>query len=113
MEARLELQVLFEKLLDSRNVFYQTPESVKMKYPAIVYSLHDFDIKHASNQIYKQSPYYEVILIDSNPESEFVEKILRIPYCRFTTHYKADNLNHFVFNIYNVKGGLSNETCLG
>lgn len=101
MKARTELQALFEELLGSRNVYYQPPESVKMKYPAIVYSLEDFDSKHANNRPYMQSPYYQATLIDSNPESEFVMKILQIPYCKFARHFKSDNLNHFVFNIYN------------
>ena len=101
MKARTELQALLEELLGSRNVYYQPPESVKMKYPAIVYSLQDFDSKHANNRPYMQSPSYQVTLIDSNPDSEFVMKILRIPYCSFATKFKSDNLNHFVFNIYN------------
>ena len=101
MEARLELQALFEELLGSRNVYYQPPASVKMKYPAIVYSLQTFDSKNANNRPYIQSPQYQAILIDPNPDSEFVMKLLQIPYCKFSTKYESDNLNHFVFNIYN------------
>ena len=100
MEKRLELQSIFEELLGSRNVYYQPPESVKMKYPAIKYELKNFDVKHANNSSYLTKPCYEVTLIDPNPDSEFVELILNLPNCSFDRHYIADNLNHFTFTIY-------------
>lgn len=100
MASRLELQSEFEELLGSRNVYYQPPASIKMKYPAIRYSLKDFDVKYANNSSYLRKPCYEATLIDPNPDSEFVELILNLPNCSFDRHYKADNLNHFVFTIY-------------
>lgn len=100
MANRLDLQTTLERILGSRNVYYQPPDSVKMKYPAIVYSRKNFDAEFANNGLYLYSPHYEVILIDKNPDSEYVEKLLRLPYCRFDRHYEADNLNHDVFTIY-------------
>ena len=38
MGTRIELQSKLEELLGSRQVYYQPPETVKMEYPAIVYS---------------------------------------------------------------------------
>ena len=94
------MQSKFEELLKSRNVYFQPPASIKMKYPAIRYSLKDFNIKYANNSSYLSKPCYEAILIDTNPDSEFVDKILNFPNCSFDRHYKSDNLNHFVFTIY-------------
>lgn len=94
------MQSEFEELLGSRNVYYQPPASIKMMYPAIRYSLKDFDVKQANNSSYLIKPCYEVILIDKDPDSKFVELIMSIPYCSFDRSYKADNLNHFVFTIY-------------
>lgn len=99
---RLILQTTFENILGSRNVYFQPPLSVQMKYPAIVYSLKQIESDFANNGVYKKAPAYEVILIDKNPDSEYVDKLLHQPYCRFDRHYKADNLNHFVFTIYNI-----------
>lgn len=100
MPSRLDLQSEFEKLLGSRNVYFQPPASVQMKYPAIVYSRKDFDSKFANNRVYLQKPCYEVILIDKNPDSLFVERILQLQYCTFDRHYEKDNLNHDVFTLY-------------
>ena len=102
---RLILQTKFEEILGSPNVYFQPPESVKMKYPAIVYSIKNIEKSFANNLSYILSPGYEAILIDEDPDSEYVEEILRLPYSSFDRHYKSNNLNHWVFTIYNLKGG--------
>ena len=85
MFSRIELQDELEKLLGSKNVYYQPPESVKMDYPAIVYHRSDIDNDFAD---------------DNNPDSEIVEAVSKLPNCRYDRHYTADNLNHDVFTIY-------------
>ena len=101
---RLDLQTEFEKILESHNVYFQPPASVKMQYPAIVYSLKNIEKNFANNLSYIVTDGYEVILIDKNPDSIYIKKILELPYCGFDRYYTSDNLNHFVFTIYN-KGG--------
>lgn len=100
MASRPNLQTVLEDILGSRNVYYQPPESIKMKYPAIVYSRKNIDNLHADNSVYKQSNAYELTVIDKNPDSEIVEKISRLSTCKFDRHYKSDNLNHDVFTLY-------------
>lgn len=84
-----------------RHTYFNPPPSVHMKYPAIRYSLKNFNIKFANNGIYRNTPSFEVTLIDTNPDSEYVKKILQIPYCRFDRFYVAENLNHWTFTIHN------------
>lgn len=98
--TRLELHELLCETLGSRNVYFQPPASVRMQYPAIVYSRNSIDTDHANNSVYLQSTSYEVIVIDKNPDSEHVYNISKLPKCRFDRHYTADNLNHDVFTIY-------------
>ena len=100
MASRLELQSKFEDVLGSRNVYFPPPSSVRMQYPAIVYSRKDIEGRFANDKIYRKLPCYEAILIDKNPDSEFIDKILDLPYCSFDRHYEADNLNHDVFTIF-------------
>lgn len=102
MDNRPILQTKFEKILGSRNVYFQPPASVKMQYPAIVYSRKSIDNTFANNGGYNLAPCYEVILIDHNPDSSYVGEIMALPYCRFDRHYEVDNLNHDVFTIYNI-----------
>lgn len=97
MGSRLELQKLLESILGSRNVYYQPPESIKIKYPAIIYSRDNIDNNFADDIVYMQNHTYQIIVIDANPDSEIVNKISKLPMCRYNRHYTSDNLNHDVF----------------
>lgn len=100
MASRIELQTRLEEILASRNVYYQPPESIKLKYPCIVYELSDIDTLKANNNAYLENRSYQLMLIDRDPDSDFVEPILHMPTCRFDRSYAANGLNHFVFTIY-------------
>lgn len=99
MNRRLELHELLCGVLGSRQVYYQPPESVKMKYPAIRYSRYDIENSSADNIPYKQSHFYQITVIDSDPDSEIVHKVSKLPMCTFDRHFTSDNLNHDVFTI--------------
>lgn len=99
-KSRVELQALLEEILGSRNVYFQPPATIQMKYPAIVYSLDDIDTQFANNNSYLANKSYEVIVIDKNPDSKIPDKLLQVPLCRFNRFYTADNLNHFAFTIF-------------
>lgn len=98
--TRIDLQFLLEEILGSRNVYYQPPESTKMRYPAIVYSLNRKPTKHASNNVYIKNTNYMITLIDKNPDSSICDLIEQLPMCSFDRQYKQDNLNHFVYTIF-------------
>lgn len=99
-KARVELQTILEKVLGSRNVYFQPPASIRMSYPAIVYELDDMPPNHADNQVYLQTNRYKVTVIDSDPDSKIPAQIAQFPMCRFSTRYTSDNLNHTVFELY-------------
>lgn len=97
---RLKLQDMLEELVGSRNVYYQPPSSLKMKYPAIVYDIKRIDDKHANNSTYNRSFCYEITVIDYGDDDEIVDKVLNLPMCSFQRHFTSDNLNHNVFELY-------------
>lgn len=100
MASRLELQSLLEEIMGNRNVYFQPPESIKMKYPASVYALDDIDNTHADNGVYSINKQYSITLIDKDPDSELVDKLAYLPTCRFDRFYVSENLNHWVFSVY-------------
>lgn len=100
MFKRADLQVMLEEILGSRNVYFQPPETVKIHYPAIIYTRSNIQNKFADNSVYKQNKLYTVTVIDKDPDSEIVDKVSRLPHCRFDRHYTSDNLNHDVFTLY-------------
>lgn len=102
MSNRLDLQAKFEEILGSHNVYFNPPASVLMHYPAIRYELKDFRTKSANNStMYISNTGYECVLIMKEPADDMLlNRIRGIPYCKFGRHYKADNLNHYTFTIY-------------
>lgn len=99
MASRLELHEELVKILGSRNVYFQPPESIKIKYPAIIYERSDIHNEFANNDIYLQPYKYKVTVVDYDPDSELVSKMSKFKYARFDRHYVVDGLNHDTFTI--------------
>lgn len=101
MHTRVDLQNKLEEFLGSRNVYFQPPSNVKLKYPCIIYDFAKPDVEHANNFIYMYTKAYEVIIIDQNKDSELPDKFIRfLPYISYSRAYPADGLWHFVYNLY-------------
>lgn len=100
MHDRLGLHEKLCEILGSRNVYFQPPSSVLMRYPAIVYELDNIRNRHADDGIYAQSLKYSLTVIDYDPDSKIVEKVAKLPKCSFSRHFTSDNLNHDVFTIF-------------
>ena len=50
--------------------YFQPPESVKMSYPAIVYSLDDIDKTYANDGVYLSKRRYTIVVIDKDPDTK-------------------------------------------
>lgn len=109
MGSRLELQSLLEDIFVSlgmtntsahSRVYFQPPETVKMTYPCIVYTLDRIDTRYANDKPYLHDRAYTITIIDKNPDSEIPDRVSELPMCSFTRKFTNDNLNHFVFRLY-------------
>lgn len=87
-------------MLGSRNVYFQPPESIKMSYPAIVYSIDDIENAHADDSVYLSLKCYSVTLIDKNPDSAYLDLMAKMPKIRFSRYFSSENLNHWNFSLY-------------
>lgn len=99
-QRRLELHAILTNILESKNVYYQPPETIRMSYPSIVYKRDNIQNDFANNGVYSQHYVYEVTVIDEDPDSEIVDKVSKISTSNFERHFTVDNLNHDVFTIY-------------
>lgn len=100
MASRLVLQNTFEQMLGNRNVYYESPESLKMNYPAIRYSKVRPSTKNADDNTYIKTNCYEVIVISTRPDDPIVAKVEGLPMCEWNRHYVSDNLHHDVLTLY-------------
>ena len=100
MADRSELNAKFVSILGSGNVYFQPPETIKMRYPCIVYDISGIPEKFANNGPYKVDRRYSVTVIDRDPDSKIPDDILKLRYCTFDRHFVSDNLHHFTFTLY-------------
>lgn len=100
MGTRLELNEVLTGILGSRNVYFQPPENIKIKYPCIVYERMSNSVNYANDAIYKNIRQYKLTLIDQSPDSKFDDEIMKLPYCKFSTMFVKNNLNHYIYNLF-------------
>lgn len=100
MRSRLTLHEELVNILGSNFVYFQPPESIKLKYPCIIYERRDISNTFADNDQYVQPRQYEITIIDEDPDSEIVDRMAKFPMSRFVKHLVVDNLNHDIFNVY-------------
>ena len=87
--------------------FYLVPQKVKdvdaifsRQNLLIVYSLDDIDKTYANDGVYLSKRRYTIVVIDKDPDTNLVQKVTNLPMSRFDRHFKKDNLNHYIFNVY-------------
>lgn len=97
---RTELSAIFHAIDGVAGVYFQPSENVKMKYPAIRYTLESDRPRYANNHIYQNAKRYTVYVIDRRPDSPIADAVREIPYCSLDRTYPKDGLNHFVFTIF-------------
>lgn len=100
MGERVDLQTIFEDLLGSDSVHFQQPSNVSLVYPTIIYKLDDISTDYADNSSYRRTKRYQVTLIDYDPDSPIVDRLLDLPTAAFDRAFAADQLNHFVIDLY-------------
>ena len=99
-KSRLELQALLEEILGSRNVYFQPPPNVSMKYPCIIYDFAKFNTTKADNRDYLRRKHYEITLIHRDPDNGIVEKLQDLQYCELDRSFKSDNRYHYIFTLF-------------
>ena len=101
MPSRVELHEELCELLGSRNVYFQPPESLKMQYPCIRYSITGMPKLDANDKVYvKTCNTYMITVIDTDPDSDISNRILtHFSMVRFDRAYTSNNLNHHVLTV--------------
>lgn len=100
MAPRLALQDLLEETLGSTNVYFQPPPNLSMQYPCIVYANDNAKTEFADNHPYSHAKRYQVTVIDRNPDTLIPDDIAQLPLTAFNRAFTADNLHHYVYNLY-------------
>lgn len=96
---RIQLQQLLETL-GATEVYFQPPNGKDMVYPCIVYELDEVDIRHADNAPYRNQKRYAITVIARDPDNTIHDRVALLSTSSFNRFFTADNLNHYVYNVY-------------
>lgn len=84
-----------------KNVYYQPPESVKLKYPCVIIKKNPGDTKPADNIKYIYSPSYTLTVIARDPNRTLAEQIfMAFLISRYDQNFVRDNLYHDVITVF-------------
>lgn len=96
--GRLQLQSLLEEITE--HVYFQPPATLHMQYPCIRYERNGSNVQRAANFPYRRAKRYQITVIDRNPDSTLPDQVEELSMCEFDRWFAADNLNHWVFNLF-------------
>lgn len=95
--SRRNLDKELREILGSNNVYFEPPESVRMKYPAIRYELTGESVTKANNKRYAVHKKFKITVISSDPTNEIIDAVLQhFPLSSFDRRYESDDLVHDV-----------------
>lgn len=71
-----------------------------MQYDCIVYAHDNAKTEFAGNHPYSRAKRYQVTYITRDPDSLIPDDIAQFPLSTLNRVFTADNLHHYVFNLY-------------
>ena len=99
MGTRLQLDQELRKIVP--NVYFQPPESLKMRYPCILYERSTGVSQHADNLVYRHTTEYQLTYITKDPDDAVVDILLHsFEMIRHDRFFVVDNLNHDVYTLF-------------
>lgn len=101
MPSRIDMQAKLEHILGSRNVYFEPPESVMLRYPCFVYKRRPTSLRRADDSAYTRINHYEVTYISKDPDSGIIDTMLdNYQMCSHSQTFTTDTLSHEVFDVY-------------
>ena len=99
MPRRLKLHD--ELLKFSKNVYYQPPSNIQMKYPCITYNKTGRSRHFGNDVIYLSQQGYQITVIDRDPDSTIGDSIERhFQHCVINQEFTVNNLYHTTLSLY-------------
>lgn len=101
MASRLNLHEELCTILGTRNVYFNPPESLRLQYDCIKYSMTGMHSKRADDFAYGNTKQYTLVVMSKSPSCDIPEKILEhFPMARFDRQYAYDELYHTIILLY-------------
>lgn len=99
---RTELQSKLESILGSRNVYYQEPPNVGMKYPCIVYFFEKMEVSKADNRPYKLTGRWMIHHMYKSISNDSIMETMLNSFlcCAHDRRIKSDGVYNDYYSLY-------------
>lgn len=97
--TRIELDAILRSTLGSDHVYFDPPESFKLKFPCIVYHDSGRIVWKADNGNYIKFKRYMLNYMTKDADDPMVDTIEELQYCTMATPYTSDNVFYYPYNI--------------
>ena len=85
---------------DPDHLYFQPPESVKLKFDAIIYKKLGLDLRRADDGIYSLQDTYHLVIVTRDPDSPLPHDFqTRFPKASPGKVYVSENLYHHPFTL--------------
>lgn len=84
-------------------VYYNPSTSIRLQYDCFIFSRNNTSTSRADNKAYRKTPRWTITYVcrDGRDTDILIDKMLEtFKWCTHETCYKANNLEHNVFNLY-------------
>ena len=98
--TRVELDRILRTTLGTANVYFDPPESFKLKYPCIVYGLGAHVERFSENAVYSRMKRYNLTYITKDADDPMVETLEDLEYCHLNRPYTSDGLFHYAYDLF-------------
>lgn len=100
MSSRINLQNELETLLGC-TVYFDPPESIKISYPCVIYSLDRLVPLRADNKLYQVHPRYHVMCCSKDPDNTMALEIMNhFQHVTFESRQTRDHIHMDNLTLY-------------
>lgn len=101
VDRRLQLHEELKKILGNSNVYFQPPESIKLKYPCIIYSYQRNQVRRANDKNYTLIRNYQLTYVTKDPDTALADAMLdKFDHISMNRVFTSDNMNHYIYSLY-------------
>lgn len=98
VDRRMEVRNMLLPICE--NLYFSPPTGKQLTYPCIIYKQEPPSIISADNRDYIMKDRYSLTIIDEDPDSELVDQIEQLQYCRQDGTSTVEGLNHWYFTLF-------------
>lgn len=95
-----DLHDVLKNLMPGIPIYFQPPESIRMQYPCLIYTIDGTNSVHADNIKYADTRIYQLILVQRQPDTYLLDVVNSLQMCEHTGRLVVGGLYQDQFRLF-------------